>query len=58
MSELISIEAVAGKIFFIHGVKVMLDRNLAELYGVETRGAKSSCPAKYQAFPQKILCLL
>jgi len=35
MSELISIEAVASKIFFIRSVKVMLDKDLAELYGVD-----------------------
>ena len=37
MSEMISSEAIASKIYLIRGVRVMLDRDLAELYGVETR---------------------
>lgn len=32
----LSDEVVLGKIHLIRGVKVMLDRNLAELYGVTT----------------------
>jgi hypothetical protein len=30
-------EAIISKIYLIRGKKVMLDRDLAELYGVETR---------------------
>jgi len=37
MSEIISTEAITGRIYSIRGLKVMLDRDLAELYGVETR---------------------
>jgi hypothetical protein len=33
--EQISVEAVATKILFIRGKKVMLDRDLARLYGVK-----------------------
>jgi hypothetical protein len=36
MTGVISTEAVAGRIYSIRGRKVMLDRDLAELYGVET----------------------
>ena len=35
--ELISQEEIILKIYFIRGQKVMLDRDLAELYGVETK---------------------
>ncbi|MEI6311717.1 MAG: ORF6N domain-containing protein [Bacteroidota bacterium] len=31
---------IQTKIYFIRGQKVMLDRDLAELYGVETRRLK------------------
>jgi hypothetical protein len=31
------IEAIQTKIYTLRGVKVMLDRDLAEMYGVETR---------------------
>ena len=35
--SLISDERIANKVFLIRGIKVMLDRDLAELYDVETR---------------------
>jgi hypothetical protein len=37
MKALVPIEIIEGKILFIRGQKVMLDRDLAQLYGVETR---------------------
>jgi hypothetical protein len=40
MTQLVKIpnERLEKAIFLIRGEKVMLDRDLAELYGVETRG--------------------
>jgi len=58
MSELISIEAVANKIFFIRGVKVMLDRNLAELYGVETRVLNQAVRRNIKRFPEDFMFAL
>ena len=37
MSDTISEELISSKIYLIRGQKVMLDRDLAEMYGVETR---------------------
>jgi hypothetical protein len=37
MSDIIPVAIIEQKIYFIHHQKVMLDRDLAELYGVETR---------------------
>ena len=37
MSNIVSVETIAGKIYLIRGTKVMLDRDLAELYGIETK---------------------
>ena len=37
MTELVPIERITSKIYLIQGLKVMLDRDLAELYGVETK---------------------
>ena len=51
MSKLIAIEAVASKIFFIRGAKVMLDRDLAELYGVETKVLKQAARRNIKRFP-------
>lgn len=36
MSDLIPVERIESKIYLIRGQKVMLDRDLAELYGVAT----------------------
>ncbi len=38
MKENVSVEVIANKIYFIRGIKVMLDRDrdLAELFDVET----------------------
>ena len=58
MSELISIEAVANKIFFIRDVKVMLDRNLAELYGVETRVLNQAVRRNIKRFPEDFMFAL
>ena len=33
-------EILINKIYLIRGIKVMLDRDLAELYGVETKYLK------------------
>lgn len=37
MSNLIAVELIAAKIFEIRGKKVMLDKDLAKLYGVKTK---------------------
>ncbi|MEA2081870.1 MAG: ORF6N domain-containing protein [Elusimicrobiota bacterium] len=37
MSNLLPVEIIASKIFLIRGQKVMIDRDLAELYGVSTK---------------------
>jgi len=37
MNELIPVEAIFKRILLIRGQKVMLDQDLAELYGAETR---------------------
>jgi len=39
---MLSLEQVSAKILRIRGEKVMLDRDLAELYGVETKRLKES----------------
>jgi hypothetical protein len=37
MTDLVPLESITGKILLLRGAKVMLDRDLAELYGVETK---------------------
>ena len=51
MSDIVSIEEIAGKIYLIRGTKVMLDRDLATLYGVETKVLKQAVRRNIKRFP-------
>jgi len=42
MTELVSVEVISSKIYLIRGLKVMLDKDLAKLYGVETKVLKQA----------------
>lgn len=55
MSELIPIERVESKIFLIRGQKVMIDRDLAELYRVETRTLKQAVKRNIKRFPEDFM---
>jgi len=44
-------EAITSRIYFIRGHKVMLDRDLAELYGVETKQLKRAVRRNIDRFP-------
>jgi hypothetical protein len=37
MPDIMPMERITGKIYLIRKTKVMIDRDLAKLYGVETR---------------------
>ena len=54
-SLLIPEEVIMNKIFFIRGQKVMLDRDLAELYGVETKRLKEQVKRNISRFPTKYM---
>ena len=58
MNNLISIETIAAKIYLIRNLKVMLDRDLAELYGVETRTLKQAVRRNIQRFPEDFMFIL
>ena len=47
----IPVERLEKSIFLIRGEKVMLDRDLAELYGVETRTLNQSVRRNLERFP-------
>lgn len=51
MAQLIPIEIIQSKIVLIRGVKVLLDRNLAEMYVVETRVLKQQVRRNSSRFP-------
>lgn len=51
MSKVISVIGVEQKIFYIRGHKVMLDRDLAELYGVPTYRLNEQVKRNIKRFP-------
>ena len=48
-------EVVMTKIFIVRGQKVMIDRDLAELYGVETRVLKQAVRRNITRFPDDFM---
>ena len=55
MSELVKIENIQDKIFTIRGLQVMLDRDLAELYGVETKRINEAVKNNPDKFPDDFM---
>jgi phage regulator Rha-like protein len=55
MQELIPIEIIENKIFIIRGCKVMLDSDLAQLYGVETKALNRAVKRNIMRFPEKFM---
>lgn len=54
-SLIIPDELVMNKIYLIRGQKVMLDRDLAELYGVETKVLKQAVRRNINRFPDDFM---
>ena len=52
---LVPAEAIVRKILFLRGEKVLLDRDLAELYGVETRVLKQAVRRNRKRFPEDFM---
>lgn len=57
MSQLLTIneEKIVNKIYLIRGDKVMLDIDLAILYGVETRTLKQAVRRNIKRFPEDFM---
>ena len=55
MESLVPVEVIEKKILLIRGHKVMLDSDLAELYGVETKALKRSVKRNIDRFPEDFL---
>jgi uncharacterized protein YjcR len=51
MKELIPVEIIEKKIYLIRGQKIMLDSDLAELYGVEVKQLKRQVRRNLDRFP-------
>jgi hypothetical protein len=52
---LLSEELISNKIYFIRNQKVMLDRDLALLYGIETRVLKQAVKRNISRFPEDFM---
>ena len=55
MSDLIPVEAIANRIYLVRGHKVMLDRDLAELYDVATKVLKQTVRRNINRFPEDFM---
>jgi hypothetical protein len=55
MSTLIPAEQIERKIFLIRGHKVMLDSDLAELYGVQTKALTRAVKRNLDRFPEDFM---
>src|SRR4030042_6247669 len=51
MSEIIPPESIVNKIYFIRGMKVMLDEDLSNLYNIETRVLNQAVKRNLERFP-------
>jgi len=54
-SRIITDEVVTNKIYLIRGKKVMMDRDLAEMYGVETRRLNEQVKRNEKRFPNDFM---
>lgn len=55
MNNLIPIERIENKIYLIRGQKVMLDKDLAELYGVTNSGLIQAVKRNLERFPRDFM---
>jgi hypothetical protein len=54
-SLLLADEVIMNKIYLLRGQKVMIDRDLAELYGVETKVLKQAVKRNMSRFPKDFM---
>lgn len=55
MYEIVSQGKIEGRIFVIRGRRIMLDRDLAELYGVETKYLNRQVRRNKERFPDEFM---
>jgi hypothetical protein len=58
MDVTLPIEVIRGKIYLIRGQKVLLDRDLAEMYGAETRSLNQAVRRNINRFPEDFMLTL
>jgi len=55
MTSIIPVESIVSKIVFLRGEKALLDRDLAGLYGVETKVLKQAVRRNIKRFPDDFM---
>ena len=55
MTKLIPVETITNKILFLRNEKVLLDRDLAELYGVSTKALNQAVKRNARRFPRDFM---
>ena len=58
MNRMVPFTAITGKIIRIQGHNVLLDRDLAELYGIETRVLTQAVRRNLKRFPADFMFIL
>ena len=58
MTDIIPLENITSKIYLIRDQRVMLDRDLAVLYGVETKRLKEQVRRNISRFPEDFMFVL
>jgi hypothetical protein len=58
MTEIIPAEVIESRILIIRGKKVMIDRDLAQLYAVETRVLNQAVRRNLERFPEDFMFTL
>jgi len=57
-AQLIAVELIERRIYLLRGQKIMLDRDLAELYGVDTRTLNQAVRRNIDRFPEDFMFAL
>jgi len=57
-SSMVPVERIEQRIILVRGQKVMLDRDLAELYGIETKVLKQAVRRNIERFPDDFMFML
>lgn len=55
MSTLIPLELIERRIFVLRGEKVLIDRHLAEMYGIATRVFNQAVKRNLERFPREFM---
>jgi hypothetical protein len=55
MPDIVPMERIANRIYLIRDKKVLLDRDLAELYGVKTKALKQAVRRNIRRFPEDFM---